>query len=91
MPASVTKVECRWPFAYCLIRDTLRSGLSAVVQSPSVTTVLCSVIYREDAMTELKYLSSDGFKSQTLSTLVILPSYNSSESEVLDTVDLQLL
>jgi len=52
LPASVTKVECRWPFRYGF--DILRAGLSAVVQSPSVTTVICSAIYRSDVEIMLK-------------------------------------
>ena len=90
LPASVTKVECRWPFYYDWPR-TLAAGLSAVVRSPSVTTILCAVRYQKDAEKALKYLSSTGSRSRTLSTLVILPSFDSSEAEALETVDLQQL
>jgi len=90
LPASVTKVECRWPFWYNW-GETLAAGLSAVVRSPSVTTILCVVKYQQDVENALKYLSSTGYRSPTLSTLVILPSYNSSEAEALETVDLQQL
>jgi hypothetical protein len=84
-PASVTKVECRWPFYYNW-DETLAAGLSAVVRSPSVTTILCAVRYQREAEKALKYLSSTGFRSPTL---VILPFYNSSEAEALEIVDLQ--
>jgi F-box-like len=85
LPASVTKVECRWPFYYNW-DETLAAGLSAVVRSPSVTTILCAVRYQREAEKALKYLSSTGFNSPTL---VILPFYNSSEAEALEIVDLQ--
>jgi len=88
LPASVTKVECRWPF-WRTQGSTLAAGLPAVVRSPSVTTIICAVRYQREAEMRLKYLSSTGSRSRTLSTLVILPSYNSSETEALETVDLQ--